>query len=124
MVIQIADDGPGFPPAVLERLGDPFMTTRRAIPGQDHGSASGLGLGFFIAKTLLERSGGTVRAVNKERPEHGAVVTITWPRDVFDIPEDTPSANAKRDREQNRLYADEAAGENAGDDLAQAPGRH
>lgn len=122
VVIQIADDGPGFPPAVLERLGDPFMTTRRAMPGQEPGNASGLGLGFFIAKTLLERSGGVVQAVNKEVPEHGAVVTITWPRDVFDIPEDTLSANAPSNGEQTRPHADEATDATNADDLPRTPG--
>src|SRR4029078_753518 len=50
--VAIADDGPGYSPEVVDRLGDPYVTTRRA--DTEHG---GLGLGIFIAKTLLERSG-------------------------------------------------------------------
>ena len=49
--IAVRDDGPGFAPSILARLGDPYLTER------DAGAAGGLGLGFFIAKTLLERTG-------------------------------------------------------------------
>ena len=45
---------------------------------------SGLGLGFFIAKTLLERSGATISLDNRERPQRGAIVKISWPREVFE----------------------------------------
>ena len=75
--IEIRDDGPGFAADVLARLGEPYLTTR----GEGQNSRSnhqGLGLGFFIAKTLLERSGARVEAHN-QRP-NGAVVTATWPR--------------------------------------------
>ncbi|HSR79547.1 MAG TPA: hypothetical protein VLL28_02110, partial [Hyphomicrobiaceae bacterium] len=45
---------------------------------------AGLGLGFFIAKTLLERSGASVALENRPRPAHGAVVKISWSRPVFE----------------------------------------
>ena len=52
---RIVDDGPGFPPEIIDRIGEPYMSTRQgAEPG------GGLGLGLFIAKTLLERSGATL----------------------------------------------------------------
>jgi two-component system sensor histidine kinase RegB len=87
--IAIGDDGPGFAQEIFDRLGDPFVTTR---PGYGPGGAendaelhSGMGLGFFIAKTLLERSGATVSLANKPFPDHGAMVRISWPRAVIDL---------------------------------------
>ena len=76
--IIIADDGAGFPPYVLEQLGEPFVTTR---PGQnwrqeERDEHIGMGLGFFIAKTLLERSGARLELANKAQPLGGAVVTV------------------------------------------------
>jgi two-component system sensor histidine kinase RegB len=44
-----------------------------------------MGLGFFIAKTLLERSGATVALANRPAPGHGAVVHIAWPRAAVDL---------------------------------------
>jgi two-component system sensor histidine kinase RegB len=86
VVITIADDGPGVPPDVIDTLGEPYVTTRPARPrGQTKdGEPSGLGLGFFIAKTLLERSGAAVSLDNKERPGSGAIARISWPRNVFE----------------------------------------
>jgi two-component system sensor histidine kinase RegB len=84
--ITIADDGPGVPPDIMDALGEPYVTTRPARlrnPSVD-GEASGLGLGFFIAKTLLERSGANVSLDNRERPQHGAIVKIRWTREAFE----------------------------------------
>ena len=41
----------------------------------------GLGLGVFIARTLLERTGAKVSFTNRTFPDHGAVVQIAWPRE-------------------------------------------
>ncbi len=83
--IQVTDDGPGFHPDVMESLGEPYLTTRPAgARGAEGKSAGGLGLGFFIAKTLLERSGASLSLDNRPAPERGAVVKITWPRGVFE----------------------------------------
>lgn len=83
--IVITDDGEGFPAAVLEQLGEPFVTTR---PGESQGETPdeqiGMGLGFFIAKTLLERSGAELELTNRPEPETGAVVTVSWPRRKFE----------------------------------------
>jgi len=86
VLVTIADDGPGLPADVMDALGEPYITTRPARPrGQTKdGEPSGLGLGFFIAKTLLERSGATVTLDNRKWPEHGAIVKISWQRDVFE----------------------------------------
>jgi two-component system sensor histidine kinase RegB len=85
VVITIADDGPGIPFDIMDALGDPYITTRSAqrSGGMKDGEASGLGLGFFIAKTLLERSGASVTLENREQPGRGAIVTVTWPRAIF-----------------------------------------
>jgi two-component system sensor histidine kinase RegB len=81
--IEIRDDGPGFAPEVLLRVGEPYVTTRGA--GQrDRGDGSGLGLGLFIAKTLIERSGAQLTATNAMPPRNGAIVRIVWPRAAFE----------------------------------------
>jgi len=85
--ITVRDDGPGFHENVFDRLGDPFVTTRPGY-GEETGEAGrheGMGLGFFIAKTLLERSGATVSLANRPLPEHGAVVHVVWPRSLIDL---------------------------------------
>ncbi|QXX75915.1 ActS/PrrB/RegB family redox-sensitive histidine kinase [Methylovirgula sp. HY1] len=81
--VAIKDDGPGFSPEVMGSLGEPYVTTkkdRRAKSEED----SGLGLGLFIAKTLLERSGATVKPTNQPPPGNGACITIRWPRMAFE----------------------------------------
>jgi two-component system sensor histidine kinase RegB len=82
--VRIHDDGPGFEPAVLERIGDPFMRGRPSrSPGSPReGDASrpgyeGMGLGLFIAKTLLERTGARLTFANDRAG--GAVAVVAWP---------------------------------------------
>lgn len=82
VAVEIADDGPGFPPDVLARLGDPYLTTRGAGRGAEDTGRPGLGLGVFIAKTLLERSGAKV---DFDNGDIGAVVRIRWPRAAFEF---------------------------------------
>jgi two-component system sensor histidine kinase RegB len=77
VTLQIQDDGPGFASEILDRLGDPYVTTRPGAEGSRTGHV-GMGLGFFIAKTLLERTGATVAFRNGRR--RGAIVTARWPR--------------------------------------------
>jgi two-component system sensor histidine kinase RegB len=86
ITLTISDDGPGIPLDVLDALGEPYITTRgtRRSGQIKDGEPAGLGLGFFIAKTLLERSGATVTLENRPRPDHGAIVTVTWPRSTFE----------------------------------------
>ncbi len=83
--VSIADDGAGFAPEVLGRIGEPYVTTRRRNP-HDAESPAGLGLGFFIAKTLLERSGATLTFENRSLPERGAMVRVRWRREDFERP--------------------------------------
>jgi two-component system sensor histidine kinase RegB len=91
--IVIADDGSGFPPYVLEQLGEPFVTTRPAQSFRQEAPDEhiGMGLGFFIAKTLLERSGATLALANRQAPDVGAVVTVMWPRSKFEREPDEPA---------------------------------
>ena len=84
--VTITDDGPASPPASSTAIGEPYVTTRDE-PGVNQASAEagGLGLGFFIAKTLLlERTGATVHLQNRRAPAHGAIVRIAWPRASMD----------------------------------------
>ena len=76
--IIVRDDGPGFTLSVLGRLGEPYVSER------EHGRAGGMGLGFFIAKTLLERSGARVDFRNRTPPVAGAVVRAIWPRSAVE----------------------------------------
>ncbi len=81
--IVIADDGPGFPPNILARAGEPYLSQReRARRNEEAGG--GLGLGLFIARSLLERSRATVEFANAAAPESGAVVTVQWPRAAYE----------------------------------------
>jgi two-component system sensor histidine kinase RegB len=89
--ITVEDDGPGFAPEIFERIGEPYITSRpghHALgdsdigPNETLGEHEGMGLGFFIAKTLLEQTGGTVKAMNLDGK--GAKVNVVWPRGVID----------------------------------------
>jgi two-component system sensor histidine kinase RegB len=82
--IDIRDDGPGFAPEILLRVGEPYVTTRAGDRRDREGSGGGLGLGLFIAKTLIERSGAQIAFGNAEPPATGAVVRIVWPRSAFE----------------------------------------
>jgi two-component system sensor histidine kinase RegB len=92
--VTIVDDGPGFPLDLIENLGDPYVTSRPSVSrtAKEDGAPSGLGLGFFIAKTLLERSGAELTLENRARPDEGAIVRIVWPRQAYE-----PAATALRD---------------------------
>ena len=92
--ISVADDGPGFAPEIFEALGEPYITSRpghHALGETDIGPQGpldeheGMGLGFFIAKILLEQTGGLVKAENP--PGGGAMVSVRWARGVIDGPQ-------------------------------------
>lgn len=93
LTVEVMDDGPGFAAPILEQIGEPYVTSRmagrsgavRELDPSD-GKQEGLGLGFFIAKTLIEYTGGTVFARN--RMGGGASVVASWPRGAIDG--DTP----------------------------------
>src|SRR3982075_849157 len=81
--IIVSDDGPGFAPDILKRIGEPYLSRRRSAD-ETHSEHRGLGLGVFIARTLLERTGAKVCFTNRTFPDHGAVVQIAWPRRRFE----------------------------------------
>lgn len=82
VTLTITDDGPGFPPDLMARLGEPYLTTR-AIGGSGESGAGGLGLGIFIAKTLLGRTGARLSFENVG-PEGGARVRVVWARKAIE----------------------------------------
>ena len=84
LTIEVRDDGPGFPAEVMSKLGQPYVTTRSHGEGS-RSSHQGMGLGFFIAKTLLERTGAQVEFRNARRG--GAVISARWRRDRIEAPE-------------------------------------
>ena len=79
VTVVIRDDGPGFAPGLLERLGEPYISVRSDPRGH-------MGLGIFIARTLLQRSGAALAFDN--HPRGGASVTVMWRREQFDAPKD------------------------------------
>lgn len=90
VTVTITDDGPGYPPELLDHLGEPYLTTRSFQPEPADAAPGGLGLGIFIAKTLLERTGARIRFSNAE-PDGHARVTISWPRAVLQEEAVTPN---------------------------------
>jgi two-component system sensor histidine kinase RegB len=82
--VTISDDGPGFAPEIMDRIGEPYVTSTRRRRFNVGGETGGLGLGFFIAKTLLERSGATLAFENRSFPERGAIVRVRWGRNDFE----------------------------------------
>ncbi len=89
VVVIIGDDGPGFPPEIKDRIGEPYVTSPRRR--RMRGDMPGLGLGFFIAKTLLERTGAALAMENRQFPQRGAVIRLRWRREDF---ERRPGADA------------------------------
>jgi two-component system sensor histidine kinase RegB len=115
--IAILDDGPGFASDILPRLGEPYVTSRPqgkarlALAAQIAAATSrrrntgaetpiapsqgGMGLGFFIARTLLERTGGVVSVgqglprpevpSDARSPARGARVAVRWARPALEV---------------------------------------
>ncbi|MGQ0740696.1 MAG: ActS/PrrB/RegB family redox-sensitive histidine kinase [Alphaproteobacteria bacterium] len=83
--VDVMDDGPGFAPEIFDKIGEPYVTSRprwRTFVGSGPGKLEGMGLGYFIAKTLIEQAGGTLTAYNPE--QGGAIVRARWPRGAID----------------------------------------
>lgn len=91
--IVISDDGPGIAPDMLKRIGEPYLSRRPSIE-EAQSQHGGLGLGIFIARTLLERTGAKIAFTNRPFPDHGAVAHISWPRDRFETVETAEDATA------------------------------
>ena len=85
VAVTISDDGPGFAPEIMDRIGEPYVTSTRRRRFNVGGEAGGgLGLGVFIAKTLLERSGATLIYENRTLPDRGAIILVHWGRGDFE----------------------------------------
>lgn len=89
ITVRIMDNGQGYPQNLIGRIGDPFMRRRNSAPDPARPGYEGMGLGLFIAKTLLERSGAELSFANgrdsfSSQDSHaertGAVVELTWQR--------------------------------------------
>ncbi|HYC05671.1 MAG TPA: ActS/PrrB/RegB family redox-sensitive histidine kinase [Azospirillaceae bacterium] len=80
LCLSIADDGPGFPPTLLDRLGEPYLSGRGAAQREAGGN---MGLGLFIAQTLLERTGAAVSYANGRAG--GAQVVVRWQSPTFTV---------------------------------------
>jgi two-component system, sensor histidine kinase RegB len=91
--IVVSDDGPGIAPDMLKRIGEPYLSRRRSAD-ETQSEHHGLGLGVFIARTLLERTGARVSFTNRTFPDHGAVVQIAWPRSRFEANEIAAESSA------------------------------
>ena len=77
ITVEVVDDGPGFSASVLARIGEPY------ISGRGGGEAQHMGLGIFIAQTLLERTGARLSFGNLA--EGGAQVMVEWPRAALEV---------------------------------------
>lgn len=82
LVLELQDNGPGFPAELLDRIFEPYVTTK----------TSGSGLGLPISRRIIEENGGTMRAANL--PKGGAVVIIQLPV--------TPSQGTSIDERQGK----------------------
>lgn len=79
--ITVTDDGPGFPATLLDKLGDPYLSST-ARGESEAREGDHMGLGIFIAQNLIERTGGTISFRNNDY--HGAEVKVTWLRDSLE----------------------------------------
>jgi len=71
-IIKIEDDGPGYPKEIVNRLGEPYIKSKSSSKNR-----TGLGLGIFIGKTLLEKNFAQINFKNSEI-YGGAEVNIVW----------------------------------------------
>lgn len=110
ITLRVVDDGPGYPPNLLDRIGEPYLRDRReGAKADSRPEYEGMGLGLFIAKTLLERSGASVTFANSSarstQPLHkdqcGAIAEVTWKRPRIE-------ADSRRALGENLLHAEGA----------------
>ncbi len=73
ILINISDDGPGYPKDIIDKLGEPYISKNN----------NGMGLGIFISKNLIENMGGKVQFYNSK--ENNAVIEIKIDNSIFNI---------------------------------------
>lgn len=108
--IVVADDGPGFADEIIDRIGDPYVSLR----DRNSDTPRGLGLGIFIAKTLLERTGASFTIRNRTAPKTGAIIRMCWPRKKLAMPpraHHQPGAATTNETGSTNRLAPEAAAE-------------
>ena len=76
--IQINDDGPGIPEDIIDKIGEPYIKSK----SKELSHNSGLGLGTFLGKTLLERQGANLK-FKRNGKLSGALVIISWSPNAF-----------------------------------------
>ena len=76
--IKINDDGPGIPEDIIQKIGEPYIKSK----SKELSLNSGLGLGTFLGKTLLERQGAKL-VFKRNSQLGGALVTLSWSPDNF-----------------------------------------
>ena len=96
--VRILDDGRGYPSHLIGRIGDPFVRRRKTdVERRTRPEYEGMGLGLFIAKTLLERTGAELtfsngsdpyQNVTSDKNRRGAIVEVVWPRAMIDAKAD------------------------------------
>lgn len=101
ITLRVSDDGPGYPVHLLGRIGEPWLRDRRAPAGEGRRGYEGMGLGLFIAKTLLERTGARVQFDNLQDAGgriEGAQASVEWQRGDIEADPSQPLG-------ENRLLA-------------------
>ena len=108
VTVRIVDDGRGFSQQVIGRIGDPFVSSRRSDSDQkSRPEYQGMGLGLFIAKALLERSGAELSFANAREPisrppkgggRCGAIVEVVWPLSAIRPSSGTPGSGLGENR--------------------------
>ena len=78
IVIEINDDGPGIPEDIINKIGEPYIKSK----SKELSANSGLGLGTFLGKTLLERQGANLK-FKRNSKLGGASVIISWSPNTF-----------------------------------------
>ena len=101
--VRILDDGKGYPPQLIGRIGEPFVRKRSDVRDlEERPEYEGMGLGLFIAKTLLERTGAELSFANGSDPytsnasrprKCGAIVEVIWPRAKVEVTEAATGQN-------------------------------
>ena len=76
--IKINDDGPGIPEDIIEKIGEPYIKSK----SKELRSNSGLGLGSFLGKTLLERQGAKL-TFRRNGELGGALIFLVWSTNSF-----------------------------------------
>ena len=79
--VSVVDDGAGYPNDILSKIGEPYLKSTKSLDK----NKTGLGLGLFIGKTLLEKNFAIVNCWNSQK-KSGAEVIIKWSnKDLFNL---------------------------------------